>query len=225
MSGAIAVVDAALGAVASAVGNSTVAGALGFGDFAALGSVSFMLLGSPETLVRDRKSVFAKLPVIGAPPVLQWIYDDLEQVTMGIRLHNWWCDPDSAVALLDSVRVSHQPQPLVMGTGIPLAGLLGGGQASPVAGQYVVTELSVTDLWRYAGVAQHIDCKLVLSQWQPALPPGAPSMQPPGPTPGIIGAPAGLTAVYAAGAALGLPLPNLGFSTVALSAIARAGAP
>lgn len=225
MSDAVAIAEAAGGAaVASAAGLSTVAGALGFGDFAALGPVSFMLLGSPEQLSRQRRSVYGKLAVIGAPPTLQWIYDDLEQLTVSIRLHCWWCVPDEAVALLDSVRVSHQPQPLVFGTGIPLSSLFGSA-SSPMAGQYVITELDATDEWRYAGVAQHIDCKLTLSEWQPALPPGAPSVTAPGPTPGVIGAPAGLSAVYAAGATLGLPLPSLNFATVGLAAVTRAGAP
>ena len=224
MSGALGIAEAAAGSLAPALGLSSVAGALGFGDFAALGSVSFMLLGSPEGISRDRKSVYGKLAVIGAPPVLQWIYDDLEQLTMNVRLQQWWCVPDEAVALLDSVRVSHQPQPLVFGTGIPLGSLFG-SSSSPMAGQYVITELQATDEWRYAGVAQHIDCKLTLSEWQPALPPGAPSVAPSGPTPGVIGAPAGLTAIYAAGSTLGLPLPSLGFSNVALAAVTRAGAP
>ncbi|MGH7077330.1 MAG: phage tail protein [Acetobacteraceae bacterium] len=224
MSGAVALAEAAAGAVASAAGLSSVAGALGFGDFAALGPVSFMLLGSPEQLSRQRRSVYGKLAVIGAPPVMQWIYDDLEQLTMSVRLHTWWCVPDEAVALLDGIRTSHQPQPLVFGTGIPL-GALFGAASSPLAGQYVITDLTATDEWRYAGVAQHIDCKLTLSQWVPALPPGAPSVQPPGPTPGVIGAPAGLTAVYAAGATLGLPLPSPNFASVALAVVTRAGAP
>ncbi|MGH7102887.1 MAG: phage tail protein [Acetobacteraceae bacterium] len=223
MSGAVALAEAAGGAVAAAAGLSTVAGALGFGDFAALGPVSFMLLGSPEQLSRQRRSVYGKLAVIGAPPVMQWIYDDLEELTMSIRLHTWWCVPDEAVALLDAARTSHQPQPLVFGTGIPL-GALFGASSSPLAGQYVITDLTATDEWRYAGVAQHIDCKLTLSQWVPALPPGAPSVQPSGPTPGIIGAPAGLTAIYAAGATLGLPVPAPTFASVALAAVTRAGA-
>ncbi|MGH7118166.1 MAG: phage tail protein [Acetobacteraceae bacterium] len=185
--------------------------AVGFGDFAALGSVSFMLLGSPEQLSRSRRSVYGKLAVIGAAPSLQWIYDDLEQLTMGIRLHTFWCDPDSAVALLDSVRTAHQPQSLVFGAG-------------QMAGQYVITEITATDEWRYAGFAQHIDCRLTLSQWVATLPPGAPSVQPVGPSVGIIGVPAGFTAIYAWGAGLGMPLPTPGFLSAGLSAVTRAGA-
>jgi len=211
MSGIVALAEAAAGATASALGFSTVAAALGFGDFAALGNVSFMMLGSPEELSRTRRTVFAKLPVVGARPVTQWVYDDLEQLTMGVRLHNWWCDPDSSVALLDAVRLNHQAQPLVFGAGL-------------LAGFYVITEFTITDQWRYSGIAQHIDCRLVLQEWQPALPPGAPSAQPPGPVSGVIGAPAGLTAIYAAGATLGLPLPTLDFANTALSVISRAGA-
>lgn len=224
MSGTVGLAEAAAAVVAGAAGLSRVTGALGFGDFAALGSVSFMLLGSPEQLSRTRRSVYGKLAVIGAAPSLQWIYDDLEQLTMGIRLHTWWCVPDQAVALLDSVRTSHQPQPLVFGSGIPIGTIISdlqGTPASPMAGQYVITELEATDEWRYAGVAQHIDCKLTLQQWVPTLPPGAPNVQPSGPAIGTIGAPLGVTAVYAIGNG-NIPLPTPDFLSVGLGAITRA---
>lgn len=201
-----------------------VASALGFGDFAALGPISFMLLGSPETLSRTYKSSYAKLTVVGAKPVLQWIYDDLAQITMGIRLHWMWCEPDPAVGLLDQLRLSHQPEPLVFGSGIPIGSLLGGNTTgSPT--QFVITNLTVTDLWRYAGIAQHIDVKLTLSEWSPTLPIGAAPLTPSVPTPGIIGVPGAFEAIYAAGASLGLPIPGQSFLGVATSVMTRAGAP
>jgi phage protein U len=185
--------------------------AVGFGDFAAFGSVSFMLLGSPETLSRMRRSNYAKLPLLGARPVLQWTYDDLEQITMGIRLDVTWCDPDGAVALLDQARTAHQPQPLVFGAG-------------QLEGQFVITQLVAIDRWRYSGVAQHIDARLTLSEWQPTLPTGAPTVQPSAPAAGIIGVPGGFAAIYAAGSNIGQPVPTNDFLNVATSAMTRAGA-
>jgi phage protein U len=190
---------------------SAALGAVGFGDFAALGSVSFMLLGSPETVQRTRRTSYAKVPLLGARPVLQWTYDDLEQITMGLRLHTWWCNPDGALALLDQMRTAHQPQPLVLGSGA-------------LQGKFVITEVRAADEWRYAGVAQHIDARITLQEWQPTLPAGAPTVQPSGPTAGIIGVPGGFAAIYAAGGNIGLPVPIGEFTSVATSAMTRAGA-
>ncbi len=185
--------------------------ALGFGDFAAFGSVSFMLLGSPETLTRSRRSNYAKLPLLTARPVLQWTYDDLEQITMGIRLHVMWCDPDSAVALLDQARTAHQPQSLVFGA----------GQSE---GQFVITQLVASDQWRYSGMAQHIDARLVLSEWQPTLPTGAPTVTAAAPAAGIVGVPGGFAAIYTAGSTIGQVVPTSEFAEVATSVMTRTGA-
>lgn len=185
--------------------------ALGFGDFGALGGISFMLLGSPEQLSRRARSNYVKLPLLTARPVLQWTYDDLMQITMGVRLHVMWCDPDAAVDLLDQVRTAHQPQPLVFGAG-------------QMVGQFVITTLAATDLWRYAGVAQHIDCKLSLSEWTPTLPQGAPTVTASAPAAGIIGVPGGFEAIYAAGSGIGEPVPSAAFQQVTAAVMTRAGA-
>lgn len=189
---------------------------LGLGSFGALGGVSFALLGSPEQVGRRRRSHYAKLPILTGRPVLQWTYDDLEQLSLGIKLHELWLGsggPDAALATLDRQRLSHQPAALVFG-----------GQAAP-AGQYVVTDLQAIDRWRYAGVSQWIEAKLTLSEWVPASPPGGAAAQPPTPPAGLIGAPGALAALYTAGNTIGLPVPTLGFASTAAATIARMGAP
>ena len=196
----------------------------GFGDFCAFGGISFQLLGSPEKLNRNYQTHYAKLPLLGQKPVLQWTYDDLAIISMGIRLHVTWCDPDSAVGLLDQQRLSHQPAPLVFGAGIPLGSLFGGGSSGGIATQFVVTKLTVTDLWRYAGVAQHIDVQMTLSEWAPTLPQGAPTVAPSAPTAGIIGVPGGFEAIYSAGDSLGLPIPGQAFAGLTMAVATRAGA-
>lgn len=148
-------------------------------------------------------------------PVLQWTYDDLERVSLNIKLHEMWLGsggPDQAFALLDQQRLSHQPAPLVFG-----------GQGLP-SGQYVVTGLEGQDRWRYAGVSQWIEATLRLEEWVATGPLGAAQPQPPAPPAGIIGTPGGFTALYAVGSAIGMPLPTLGFANTAANVIARAGA-
>lgn len=209
----------ALAEVAAVGGTLATGGGLlqtfGLGGFGALGGISFALLGSPEKVDRRRRSHYAKLPILMGRPVLQWTYDDLEQLSLGIKLHELWLGsggPDAALAMLDQQRLSHQPAPLVFG-----------GQAAPT-GRYVVTDLKATDRWRYAGVSQWIEAQLALSEWVPTSPLGAPAEQPPTPPVGLIGTPSAFAALYATGESIGLPVPSLGFASSAVSAIARMGA-
>ncbi|HUC16985.1 MAG TPA: phage tail protein [Acetobacteraceae bacterium] len=207
------------GAIAAAA-SSPIASALGFGDFAAFGGISFMLLGSPDKLSRTFRTNYAKLPLLGPKPVLQATYDDLNRITMGIRLHIFWCQPDDAVGLLDQQRLSHQPAPLVFASGIDF-----GPAQTGTPTQYVITEMTVTDQWRYAGVAQYIDVDMTLLEFAPTLPVGAPTVTPPAPPAGVIGVPGGLAAILSSGAGIGLPVPTGEFASVAASTIVRAGAP
>lgn len=207
-------------AEAAAVGSALasgegVLGALGLGDFAALGGIVFALLGSPERLNRRRRSNYARLPILTGRPVLQWTYDDLARIQINIKLHEMWLGsggPDRTFAMLDQQRLSHAPALLVYG-----------GNGAP-EGTFVVTGLQGTDRWRYAGVSQWIDAELTLEEWVPTGPLGAAQPQPPTPPAGIIGVPGAFAALYAAGATIGLPLPTLGFAATAGTAIARMGA-
>jgi phage protein U len=83
--------------------------------FASFGSISFQPLASPTKLEIDKKYHYEALNVIGAPPVLQWIYDNLRHVELSIYLHNFWCKPQTAIDALTQLADFHVPQQFVFG--------------------------------------------------------------------------------------------------------------
>jgi phage protein U len=102
--------------------------------FAAFGSISFQVLSSPTKLEQLQKYHYGKLEVIGAPPILQWIYDDLEEIKLEIYLHFYWCNPSKVLAALQTLATTHQAQTFVFGNGLNI-------------GSYVIDSMEVKHVW------------------------------------------------------------------------------
>ena len=83
--------------------------------FASFGPISFQPLASPTKLEIEKKYHYEAINVIGAPPVLQWIYDNLRHVELSIYLHNFWCKPQTAIDALTQLADFHVPQQFVFG--------------------------------------------------------------------------------------------------------------
>lgn len=83
--------------------------------FASFGPISFQPLASPTKLEVEKKYHYEAINVIGAPPVLQWIYDNLRHVELSIYLHNFWCKPQTAIDALTALADFHSPYPIVFG--------------------------------------------------------------------------------------------------------------
>lgn len=103
--------------------------------FATLGSLSFDVLGSPTKWQTEKKYKYEPIYVIGAPPVLQWIYDDLRHIQWSIYMHQMWMDPQSGIQDLVQLAETHQPQALVLGNGQNL-------------GQFVVSQQRLRQVWQ-----------------------------------------------------------------------------
>jgi hypothetical protein len=132
--------------------------------FGAFGGIGFTVLGGPDKLSFEDESHYAKIDVIKGPPVLQWIFDDLTRIELGIYLHQMWCDPTSAIADLQQQRTLHQPAPMVIGV--------------ENKGNYVITNLRQRDVWRADdGTLIAARCELSLLQWAGTLPASAPTVQ------------------------------------------------
>jgi hypothetical protein len=131
-------------------------------DFATFGNVTFEVVGAFETITFEDASHYAKIDVIGQPPVLQWIFDDLTKLKFDIKLHQAFCDPQQAIAALQYQRTSHYPAAFTIG--------------SNNEGNYIITKLEETDLWRSDdGSIIASQLKLELLQWAGQLPQNAPS--------------------------------------------------
>lgn len=119
--------------------------------YASLGTISFQVIASPTKLEQVNKFHFQKLDVIGAPPVLQWIFDDLQDLEINITLHQLWCDPAKATQSLMDLAKTHQQQTFVLGNGVNL-------------GDYVITHMAVKQVWQAddgTTIASEIQLKLV----------------------------------------------------------------
>ncbi len=102
--------------------------------FASFGPISFQPLASPTKLEIEKKYHYEAVNVIGAPPVLQWIYDNLRHVELSIYLHNFWCTPQTAIDALTNLADSHTPEPLVFGSKVKL-------------GNFVISNYRIKQRW------------------------------------------------------------------------------
>lgn len=85
--------------------------------FAVLGPITFQALGSPEAIESSRGWNFAEHKTVESTPVLQWIGDELEQLTLDILLHVSINQPAADLAALLAAAESHQALALVFGNG------------------------------------------------------------------------------------------------------------
>lgn len=159
--------------------------------FAAYGQLSFEVIASPTKYEVMQKYHYGKLDVIGAPPILQWIYDDLAELKLEIMLHSYWCDCQAVLELFQEFAESHVAQPLVFGNGINVGNfviqaLTGKHIWQADDGSIIATTLTL-DLLQYVGpVADFIPSELGGS----SAPPGLTTSQTSSPGSAIITAPA-----------------------------------
>jgi phage protein U len=85
--------------------------------FAALGEISFEVVGSPESFESSRGYGFAEHRVIESKPRLQWVGNDLERLKIELRLHSSFTDPGAQLGLLRTAAGAHRALPLVFGNG------------------------------------------------------------------------------------------------------------
>jgi hypothetical protein len=131
--------------------------------FATFGNITFEIVGSFETVTFEDRTHYAKIDVIGAPPTLQWIYDDLTTIKFDIKLHKTFSDPEEAILALRDQRISHSPAAFTIG--------------SDNKGNYIITRIEQTDLWRGDdGTIIAAQLKVELLQWAGELPQNAPQV-------------------------------------------------
>ena len=118
--------------------------------YASLGSISFRVLASPKKFESEKKYKYEPIYVIGAPPINQWIYDDLRRVEMTILLHALWGSPQAGIDAFEQLASTHGSQALVLGNGRNL-------------GNFLIAELRVRHIWQAddgTPIAAEIDVSL-----------------------------------------------------------------
>ncbi|MGH7779737.1 MAG: phage tail protein [Candidatus Binataceae bacterium] len=153
--------------------------------FAELGPIRFEVVGSPEGIESERRYDYARQPVIGAQPRLQWTGDDLERLSFELLLHASFTNPELQAAALRAAAQTHQAMPLVLGNGV-------------FRGFFVIETITTRAAQLDAGgAAIALRLRVRLTQWalDSVLDPGAPilpSFAPLGLTTGLSSANASL---------------------------------
>jgi len=181
-------------------------------SFAQLGNIVFEAISSPESIVASRAWNFAEHKTVESTPKLQFIGNELAQISLEILLHVSFTTPASDVAALESAAGAHQAMALVFGNGDNW-------------GYYVITRLAKTMVKLAAdGSIIAITLKLDLKQWVKSvgIPPAPESS--PGIIVGALAPGQSVAGVVAADGTVTFPAPQAGTSAI-VSNSSPAGAP
>jgi phage protein U len=188
--------------------------------FASFGTLSFEVLASPTKWETGKKYSYAKVEVIGAPPILQWIYDDLRHVEITIMLHQLWCNPQGAIQQFALLANTHAAQNFVLGNGTNL-------------GQFVIESLHSKREWMGDnGYLVQAELEITLMEYvASALPQGAPPADatalgvaaPAVSNPQFVTPGQAIQTVPSSAAPDGIAFNPSGYQAVPLETIARAG--
>lgn len=85
--------------------------------YAILGTVQFEGLKSFSEFIEIRKANYAEHALIAGRPKLQRVGTNLAEISIGIRLHSGFCDPEAEIAALNGYVESGEVLPLVLGNG------------------------------------------------------------------------------------------------------------
>jgi phage protein U len=82
-----------------------------------LGAVAFDVLTGPSMMDESFSANFAEHPLIEGKPRLQWVGDNLNEVTWQLMFHAGFCTPTLELLKLRAAIAAHMPLPLVLMSG------------------------------------------------------------------------------------------------------------
>jgi len=141
--------------------------------FAQLGNIIFEVLTSPETFKLSGDYSYAEHKVVEAPPLLQWLANDLQKISLELGFHVAFTNPATQMNLLRAAAEAHQAMALTFGNGV-------------FRGYFVIESLEETHQQLAAdGSFIAISARLELHEWilgadAAALNPPRPAAPPPG---------------------------------------------
>lgn len=96
-----------------------------------LGEIEFEVLSHPSAQSERTSADYAEHARLQGKPLLQWVGDGLDELTLEIALHVAVGDPEEQVRQLKAAKSAHEPLPYVLGSG-------------DFRGIYLITALDVT---------------------------------------------------------------------------------
>lgn len=99
--------------------------------FALLGTIQFKLITYFDGIEVNKATKFARHEVLDGKPILQRTGDELDEISIELAFHDYYCDPATELKRLDDARLAAEAMPLIWGNGV-------------VEGQFVIEKLRVT---------------------------------------------------------------------------------
>ncbi|BDV42444.1 hypothetical protein GURASL_13670 [Geotalea uraniireducens] len=121
--------------------------------FAQLGDIRFELITYFDGLEGSQSFTFAEHQVIEGKPMLQYIGDALETVSITLKFHVLYCAPEAEFKRVKEMAAKHQALPFVFGNGI-------------YKGRYVIVEITDTvEVTAVDGTVIEVSAKCSLKEW------------------------------------------------------------
>jgi phage protein U len=98
-----------------------------------LGNIKFQSLIGPNSLVQSKSANYAQHDTIETKPRLQRLGMQLDTVSMGIKFHSRFCNPQEQINNINTALTDAQPLPFFTGSGL-------------VFGYFVLTKVDITTL-------------------------------------------------------------------------------
>lgn len=99
--------------------------------FALLGDIQFELITHFDGFEVTKATKYARHEVMDGKPILQRTGEELDEPTIELAFHDYYCDPEKELKRLDDARKAGKAMPLIWGNGV-------------VAGQFVIEKIRVT---------------------------------------------------------------------------------
>ncbi|OQS39768.1 phage tail protein [Chromobacterium haemolyticum] len=99
--------------------------------FALLGDIQFELITHFDGFEVTKATKYARHEVMDGKPILQRTGEELDELTIELAFHDYYCDPEKELKRLDEARKAGKAMPLIWGNGV-------------VAGQFVIEKIRVT---------------------------------------------------------------------------------
>lgn len=99
--------------------------------FALLGDIQFDLVTYFDGIEVNRATKFARHEVLDGKPVLQRTGEELDEISIELAFHSYYCDPATELKRLDDARKAARAMPFIWGNGA-------------VEGQFVIEKLRIT---------------------------------------------------------------------------------
>jgi len=121
--------------------------------FAQLGNIQFNLITYFNGIEDSQKHNYAVHQTIESKPKLQYIGDELDEMTIKLNFHSSFCIPETEIKKLKTLAKTHEEQPFILGNGKYL-------------GRYVIEEItSTTQQTDKAGNIIAVEAEIRLKEW------------------------------------------------------------